>query len=259
MKIYIFSDMEGISGICSSEFVCFDRPLYATGRRYMLNDINACVRGCFKAGADEVLVRDGHSSGLNISWSELDPRVELVQGNSGDTRFPGIEGSDALILLGYHAMAGTAAAVLEHTFDSKSIQNMWLNGEKVGEFAFDAAIAAEHGVPTIMVSGDDKACAEALAWLPSGLTACQVKEGLSTQGAKLLPQEKALALIESKTCEAISKLRTGSIKPKVLQKPFVIRKEMLERLNPGRNGVMLDARTVELSGDNLEKTFFAII
>jgi len=259
MKIYIFSDMEGASGICNSDFVFADRPLYNLGCKYMLMDVNACVRGCFKAGADQVVVRDGHCSGVNMQWSELDPRAELIQGDSGASRFPGIDGFDALILLSYHAMAGTEGAVLEHTFSSKSIQNMWLNGEKVGEFAFDSAMAAERGVPTIMVSGDDKTCAEALAWIPSGLTVCQVKEGLSTQGAKLMPPEKAYALIESKTCEAISKLRTGSVKLRVLQKPFVIRKEMLERLNPGSNGVKLDARTVELSGENLEKTFFSII
>ncbi len=257
MKIYVFADMEGASGISNGDFVTNDRPLYHLGCKYMLMDVNACVKGCFDAGANEVIVRDGHCTSVNMAWSELDPRAALIQGDAGTKRLPGIEGSDAIILLCYHAMAGTAGAVLEHTFSSKAIQNLWLNGEKAGEFAIDSAIAAEYGVPTIMASGDDKLCAEAAAWLPKGLVTCQVKEGLSTQGAKLMPAEDAHALIERKAFEAVSKI--GTIKPRVLGSPVVLRKEMVERLSPGRAGRLIDARTVEITAESVEKALFALL
>ena len=160
MKIYIFADMEGCSGISNSEYITGNK--IALGASFMAQDINACIAGCFEAGAKEVIVRDGHGGGVNLDPSQIDPRATLIQGATPGERFPDIEGAAGLILLGYHAMAGTEAAVLEHSYSSKTIQNMWLNDRKVGEIGIDAAIAAEHKVPVILVTGDDKACKEAV-------------------------------------------------------------------------------------------------
>ncbi len=256
MKIYIFADMEGISGVSGSEHVSRrDGNRYEEGCEYFLMDANACIEGCVKAGADEVFFVDGHGGGGSISWKKLHPAAELIKGGHVDKRFVDIEGCDALILLGYHAMAGTEAAILEHTYSSSTIQNMWLNGKLAGEFAFDSAIAAEYGVPTIMVSGDDKVCAEAKSFIPDIVT-CQVKKSYSTQGARLLPMEKAHKLIEEKTMEAIGK--KDSIKPPRIDYPATVRKELVERCNPRVAGSKrIDARTVEFtSKDSLEKAFY---
>ncbi|MBN1903297.1 M55 family metallopeptidase, partial [Candidatus Sumerlaeota bacterium] len=43
MKIFVMVDMEGISGICRSSQVLPDREHYQEGRRYMTQDVNACV------------------------------------------------------------------------------------------------------------------------------------------------------------------------------------------------------------------------
>ena len=258
MKIYIFVDMEGVSGVSGNEFVTETGVLYQTGRELYTADVNACVAGCFEAGATEVVVRDGHASGKHLLLSELDPRLSIVQGGTPGKRFHGIEGSDALILLGYHAMAGTLNALLEHTYSSAAIQNMWLNGRKCGEFGFDSAIAAEYGVPTIMTSGDDKLCAEAADWLPEVVT-CEVKKGLSCQAAELLPLNEAHSLITRKTVEAIGKLK--SLPPaEPPSKPVVIRKEVVERgaINTGPGVKVIDGRTTEIEGDSLEDIFFRI-
>ncbi|MDD4540217.1 MAG: M55 family metallopeptidase, partial [Lentisphaeria bacterium] len=132
MKVYIFVDMEGISGVTGSDFVTSSGPHYQTARRYYTEELNVCARACFEAGADEVIARDGHGSGNHMLWDQLDPRIQLVQGQTGTVRMWGLDGCDALILLGYHAMAGTRGALLEHTYSSASIQNMWLNGRPVG-------------------------------------------------------------------------------------------------------------------------------
>ena len=58
MKIYIFADMEGISGISGSSFVLADNANYQLGQKLLTQDINACIKGCFKAGATEVIVCD---------------------------------------------------------------------------------------------------------------------------------------------------------------------------------------------------------
>lgn len=254
MKIYIFCDMEGISGITQREHVMQGSALYPLGCKLMEMDINACVDGCFQAGAEKVIVRDGHGAGINVSPLEIDPRAELIQGRSGTCRFPGIDDCDALILLGYHAMAGTKDAVLEHTYSSASIQNMWLNGKLVGEFAIDATIAAEHGVPTIMTSGDDKLCAEAKDFLPD-VVACQVKTALNLYGARMLLPQKAHELITAKTVEAIGKIKSVPL-PKTAR-PTVLKRELIERgclPSAKRTGItLIDARTYEISCDTLEE------
>ena len=258
MKIYIFSDMEGISGISQSSHVEPGSVHYPLGCKLMEMDINACVAGCFKAGADGVVVRDGHGGGVNVNPLEIDPRAELIQGNSGACRFPGIDDCDALILLGYHAMAGTPNAILEHTFSSKTIQNMWLNEELVGEFAIDALIAAEHNVPTIMVSGDDKICTEASDLLPQ-VVCCQVKTALTSSGAKLLSPQKAQKLITDKTIEAIGKI--GKIPLLPVLNSTCLKTEVVERgvlpSAPREDLAIIDGRTYEVRRKTLEAAFFS--
>lgn len=245
--------MEGISGITQRDHVSPGSALYPLGCKLMEQDINACIEGCFKAGAKEVVVRDGHGGGINVNPLEIDPRAELIQGRSGNCRFPGIDDCDALILLGYHAMAGTKDAVLEHTYSSAAIQNMWLNGKLAGEFAIDATIAAEHGVPTIMTSGDDKLCAEARAFIPE-VVSCQVKTGLNVYGAQMLSPQKAHELITAKTVEAIGKIKSIPL-PRTTS-PTILKRELVERgpmPSSKRDDItLIDGRTYEISSDTLE-------
>jgi D-amino peptidase len=180
-KVYIATDMEGCSGVTCSEQVASEE-----GKELMAGDMNACIEGCFAAGATEVVVRDHHSSGRNVDPEAIDERATLIQGATPDDRFKGIEGADAIILLGHHAKALTPNGTLAHSYSSASIQGMWLNERSVGEIGVDATIASEHEVPVVMVSGDDKACAEAEDWIP-GVVTCQVKTGTGTQSADVLP------------------------------------------------------------------------
>ncbi len=259
MKIYIFCDMEGISGISGSEFVKTDGRFYAAGRKFMTADINACARGCFNAGAEAVTVRDGHGCGMHVLWEELDPRVLLFQGrnDTAELRYPGIQGYDALILLGYHAMAGTKGALLEHTYSSSGIQNMWLNGRPVGEAGLDAGLAADLGIPTILVTGDDYVCREAREWIP-GVHTCEVKRGGGCQGALLLPQAEALRRIEAAAAEAVRAI--GRIPLMKLARPVTLRTEVVERGSVPRDGEggirVLDGRTYERSGPTVVKAWF---
>ena len=82
MKIYIFADLEGISGVSNSEYINGSAHFVELGRKFMAEDINSCIAGCFDAGATEVIVRDGHGSGVSVLWDQLIPGVELIQGGS---------------------------------------------------------------------------------------------------------------------------------------------------------------------------------
>jgi D-amino peptidase len=240
--------MEGCSGVTCSEQVAGDE-----GKVLMAGDMNACIAGCFAAGATEVVVRDHHSSGRNVDPELIDKRAKLIQGATPDARFKGIEGADAIILLGHHAKALTPNGTLAHSYSSASIQGMWLNGRSVGEIGVDATIASEHKVPVVMVSGDDKACAEAKDWIP-GVVTCQVKTGTGPQSADVLPLEEARRLITEKTKAALAK--RNEIKLLETKLPATMRwdylpKGSLRTHNPDFEPVD-DPRRVERTGDSVE-------
>jgi D-amino peptidase len=251
-KVYVFADMEGCSGVAGSEQIGGARA--EEGRRLMAEDINACVAGCYAAGATEVVVRDGHGGGTNVDPARIDPRAKLIQGATPGVRFKDVQGSEALILLGYHAMALTPGAVLAHTYSSASVQGMWLNGRAVGEIGVDAAIAAEHKVPVVMVSGDAQTAAEARDWLP-GVAVCEVKKGTGPQSAELVPLAAARALIAEKS-EASVRGRSGASRLEVSY-PATLRWDYLPEgslrtHNPAFRPVD-HPRRVEKTGDSVEK------
>lgn len=251
-KVYVFTDMEGCSGVTGSEQIGGARA--DEGKRLMAEDMNACIAGCFAAGATEVVVRDGHGGGTNVDPKLIDARAKLVQGPTPGVRFKDLDGAEALILLGYHAMALTPGGVLAHSYSSAAIQGMWLNGREVGEIGVDAAIAAEHKVPVVMVSGDDKVAAEARAWVP-GVVTCETKKGTGPQSAELVPIEESHALVKRKTEEALAK--RNEIRPIEVKYPATMRwdylpKGSLRTHNPAFKPVE-NPRRVEKSGDSVEK------
>lgn len=258
MNIFVMVDMEGISGINCREQVTPGTALYEEGRQMMTSDIDSCVQGCALAGADRIVVRDAHGSAQNFRWLDLPEQAEYIIGPIGNRRMPGIETFDGVILLGYHAMAGTANAILEHTWSSSGIQNLYLNGRKTGEIGLDAAIAGEYGKPVILVSGDDKACAEATEFLPGVVTA-EVKTGCGLYGGRLLSRVKSGAIIREKTAEAVRQI--SSIKPCQAEHPVVLRVELTERSQPPslieRPYVrLIDSRTYEVEADSVEAALF---
>lgn len=263
MNIYIMVDAEGISGVFDREQVSTSTPSvrYNEGRELMVGDINACVEACKEAGVEKVYVRDCHGGGANVIWSKLSSLADYyIIGNTGQNRFPGLDDCDGVILLGYHAMAGTPGAILEHTMSSASVQNYWINGNLSGEVGVDAGIVGDRGKPVIMVSGDDKVCRESESLLPGVVTA-EVKRGITWKGGMLLPPEKAYALIKEKTKEAISKL--AKLKPLVYEKPVRLRVELTERniipLQYSKPYMkVIDGRTYEVEGTTMEEALFRL-
>ncbi len=259
MKIYVMVDIEGISGIYCREQIIPTEYKFNEGRRLFTEEINACVEGLREAGVDEIIVHDCHGGGYSLEIDKATPKADgYIVGNVGDTRFVDIKGCDGLVLLGYHAMAGTEAAILEHTYSSSEVQNMYLNDKRVGEIAVDAAIAGEQGVPVIMVSGDDKTCKEARAILPNVVTA-EVKKGLSSFGGVLMPVDKAHALIKSKAIEAVKNL--GKVKAYKISGEITCRLELVERRNlpsPSAKPYMkvIDGRTFEVTANSVEEALW---
>jgi D-amino peptidase len=245
-KVYIFADMEGCSQLTSREQLNGNE-----GALRMAQDINACIEGCFLAGATEVIVRDGHGGGLNVDPALINPKARLIQGPTPRERFKDINGSEALILLGYHGMAQTKNALFAHSYSSATIQMMYLNGKPVGEIGIDACIAGEHNVPVVMVSGDDKTMKEAKEWI-RGVVRCQVKKGSSHLSGKCMSLDKSYGLIKKKTVQALKK--RNSIKPVKANYPATIRWDYIPNGHPRvydpKFIPVIDPRSAEKSSGN---------
>ena len=257
MKAYIAVDMEGISGVVITEQLGHGRLFYQEARRMLVNDTNAVIAGALAGGADDVLVVDAHSSGFNFIYEELHPAADYISGGAHQQRFPFLEDSDVMMLVGYHAMSGTANAVRDHTMSSASYQDIWINGAPAGEIMIDAAIAGAHGVPVGLVTGDDKACGEARHLLGDIETA-QVKQALGRHAARLLSPQRARELLKSKARRAVERAR--ELTPYAVPAPVTVRirynsTDLVDRMYfDGSICSKIDPRTVEYCGDAVLET-----
>jgi len=203
LKVYISADMEGITGLVAAEDVQPPGRDYERGRLMMTEDVNAAVRGAYQAGATDVLVNDAHGPMRNLLPDLLDPRAVLIKGRPKPMGM--MEGLtpeyDAVVCVGFHSRAGTLG-VLSHSFMGHEIEDIWLDDRPVGEIGLLHATAAAYGVPVVLLTGDDAACAEMTAWDPAVATVA-VKYAKDRFAAQLVPVAEARAAIESTTQAAL--------------------------------------------------------
>ncbi len=212
MKILISADMEGVTGVTNWDQVTPGHPEYARFRRLMTGDVNAAVRGAFDGGVEEVLVADGHWHGSNILLEELDPRAKLHSGTASRfSMMQGIElGVHAVIFIGYHARHGSTDAVLDHTWSSSCVQNLWINGKIAGEYTLNGALAGHFGAPVLLASGDQTACAQIAELIPSAASIV-VKRATGRFSAECLPPVVTAELIEQGAKQSVQRLRRKDV------------------------------------------------
>jgi D-amino peptidase len=221
MKILIAADMEGITGVTTWDQVTPGHAEYARFRKLMTQDVNAAVRGAYEAGADEVIVADGHWNGSNILIEELEARARLNTGSpSPFSMMQGIDESvDGVMFIGYHARNGTPDAILDHTWSRMTVANVWLNDTLTGEYGLNGAVAGHFGVPVIMVSGDQTACAQVVDILGDMETAV-VKRATGRYAAECLPPPVTQDMIFMSAARAVTRLQDGAVPaPFVLDAP----------------------------------------
>ena len=248
MKIYIYADMEGLAGVSNPRFVIKGTEEYRErGRKLYTDEVNACIGAVFEAGAQEVVVSDPHAGGGHLEIDRLDPRAQY-EAPAFPLVMPSLDSSFAgVILLAHHAKAGTLNAFLDHTMYSMHWFDFTLNGESVGELAIEAAYAGHHGVPVILVSGDQAVCNEAKSLPGNVVTAC-VKHALGRNSASCMSIHRAYDLIRTRTCEAIAAV--GQSEPFRPQMPATVqltlyRSDMADELvRSSSNLERVDARTV---------------
>jgi D-amino peptidase len=232
VKIYIVTDLEGISGVFQfAQTREPHTPLNEKAREYFMGDVAAVVRGLRKAGASEIVVLDGHGSQAVVPHL-MTPGAKYITGVPRPEVMSGLDKTfSGMILLGYHAMMGTPDGVLNHTQSSKSENRYWYNGVESGELAQCALIAGHFGVPPIMVTGDEATCREARKFFGRSCVTVAVKRGIARESAELYPfAETRKALYEGamKAVAAIPKC-----KPYRIEMPIKAKMQHLVFEKPG--------------------------
>jgi D-amino peptidase len=259
VKVFIVSDMEGVSGIVKPAQTAGGAPLYEEARRLYTEEINAAVRGAKAAGATEIVVMDCHGAGAEWSFNSLDPELldpdcEWVVQEEWTEYTEFLEtGVDAALFVGMHAMAGTRDGVLNHTVSGQVWQNLWFNGVLVGETGINAALCGTWGCPVVLVTGDEAACREGRGLLGDGLATVAVKRGLGAFSARQVPPVRARTLIEEGAKRALAGL--GAVAPYDPGRPCEIRVEYKNTSAPDalrhRHGVeRVDDRTIVSRADD---------
>ena len=222
MNILVSADMEGITGVTTWDQVTPGHPEYARFRRLMTADVNAVVRGAFQGGAHEVCVTDGHWDGSNILIEDLDARARLNSGSpSPMSMMQGIDGGmDGAMFVGYHARQGTPQAVLDHTWSTTCVRNVWLNDQLAGEYTLNAALAGHFGVPILLATGDHAACSQISQLIPS-ISTVAVKRATGRFAAECQPPAVTVPLIEAAARQAAERLsKKDAPAPYVVKSPI---------------------------------------
>ncbi|ANH89920.1 peptide ABC transporter substrate-binding protein [Streptomyces sp. SAT1] len=182
--VLISADMEGATGTVLPADVTAGTARHERFRRLLTGDVNAAVAGFADAGADEIVVNDAHCGMDNILIEELDPRATLIVGRHKPLGMMEGLGADvdAVAFVGYHTGAGEDG-VLAHTYLSHSVLAVRVDGEAADEGRLNALVAAEAGVPVVLVTGDDLTCAAARRYAP-GCRTVTVKTAISRHAAR---------------------------------------------------------------------------
>jgi len=202
VKILISADMEGATGVTWPADVEPGTEQWQRCRRMFTSDVNAAVVGFFDGGADDVLINEAHATMRNLLLEELDERAVMLTGRHKDlSMIEGIQHGDVdgVAFVGYHAAAG-AEGVLAHTYLANSITAVRVNGVRASEGLLNSFVAAQYGVPIVLITGDDSTCANAAQYAPDA-PAVAVKDCVSRYAAVCRPPAVTAAAIRAAATE----------------------------------------------------------
>jgi D-amino peptidase len=220
MKVYISVDIEGVAGTTHWDECDKTHRDYPEFREQMTREAVAAIEAAQAAGAKDIWVKDAHSSGRNLITSMLPADVRLIRSWAGhpfcmvqelDKSF------DAIMMIGYHAAAGSEANSLAHTISGKT-QVIRLNDRPASEFYLHALAGSTLGVPTVFVSGDE-GLMEEVKGINAAIGRCGVKRGVGQSTVTMTPGAAISAIRKGAEAALKSDLKKALI---TLPKSFVL-------------------------------------
>ena len=187
MKVFLSSDMEGTAGVVDWAQCIGPSAEYEYYRGLLQAEVNAAIEGAISAGATEVLVNDSHSTMQNLRPDELSGRARYLSGRHKPMyMMQGLDDSfDAVFFVSYHGSMASEASALSHTYNPRAIARVLLNGTEVGESGINMLVASGHGVPVVLITGDDTTAEEARRVCPD-IRAAVVKTSVTRFAADSL-------------------------------------------------------------------------
>ncbi|MEO3780234.1 M55 family metallopeptidase [Micromonospora sp. B11E3] len=205
MKVFVSSDMEGVAGVVDWEQVSAGGPRYEYFTQLLTGEINAAIEGAIAAGATEFVVNDAHSKMSNIKPDSLAGNARYLSGRYKPMyMMEGLDDSfDAVFLIAYHGSMSATGSALSHTYFRPAIAEVRINGVIAGESGVNALVAAAHGVPILLVTGDEATAVETASFAPR-VRAAVVKRSVSRFAAESLHPQSARDLIRETAHQAVS-------------------------------------------------------
>ncbi len=159
----------------------------------------------------------------------------------------------AVIFIGYHASTSSTTGVRAHTISSALLTRIALNGISMSEAGINAAIAAEYGVPVVMLTGDDAIVAETKERL-GPIEGVAVKRAIGFHSTATMTPEAARRLIREHAATAVK--RRGEMKPYSVTRPITLEVSFknyrpVELLGYLSNVQRIDSHTVRYVGRNM--------
>jgi D-amino peptidase len=223
LKVYISADMEGITGVASVDQLGPANFEYAQARQWMTADVLAAIQGAREAGATEFVISDSHGNGQSLLIDRFPTDIPITIVRSFPRPLGMMEGLDstfaAAIFIGYHTSTSSVTGVRAHTISSALLTRIAINGASMSEAGINAAIAAQFGVPVVMISGDDQIVAETKQRL-GNIEGAAVKRAIGFHSAATMTPEAGQALIRQRAKAAVT--RRGEMRPYAMTKPLTL-------------------------------------
>lgn len=153
MKLFISADIEGCAGLALTGETHKAEAVYQAFAKEMTEEVLAACEAAREAGADEIVVKDGHGDASNIDPLRMPDYVTLIRGKSGHPyhMMYGIDETfDGVLYIGYHAPAGDPEFAISHTSTGNSLY-IHLNGKVMSECMLNSYTAASKGVRNVVL------------------------------------------------------------------------------------------------------------
>ncbi len=153
MKLFISADIEGCAGLALTGETHKAEAVYQAFAKEMTEEVLAACEAAREAGADEIVVKDGHGDASNIDPLRMPDYVTLIRGKSGHpyNMMYGIDETfDGVLYIGYHAPAGDPEFAISHTSTGNSLY-IHLNGKVMSECMLNSYTAASKGVRNVVL------------------------------------------------------------------------------------------------------------
>jgi len=268
VKIFVSSDMEGTAGVVDWAQCRPGQPEYGHYRGLLQEEVNAAIEGAQAGGASRFLVNDSHSTMANLRPEQLAGRARYLSGRHKPLyMMQGLDGSfDGVFFVSYHGSMSGPQATLSHTYNPLAISEVRLNGVLAGESGINALVALAHGVPVLLITGDETTAAEAAPFCP-GVVPAVVKSSVSRFSADSLHPEDAREVIRDAARRAVEGLASARVPDIELPATLTVRMrnpdlaEMATWIS-GVEAVPGDPVTVRMTDDDplrLYRTFVTVV